>query len=259
MTPLALEIARQMFLPQQKRWIEDRCNILSKMGDIHCFEVSDAIELCAEAMLNIVRMGGMDETLAFLPATKTWIEWKSPHGHRFGVLFDGSTSYCDPVSYFAVKTNYRRLIAFAEVYKCSLKQNEEQENISHDELHRYLDKLEWGSTGIAIGALPLINTPRIIGRRQHMPHRGLERKLLRQRVPIGQFPLHAWTEILLRVSPPKDASGDPSNEAHLTGQKALHFCRAHLRVRCGKLELVRGHWRGDASLGIKRSRYRLEA
>ena len=65
------------------------------------------------------------------------------------------------------------------------------------------------------------------------------------------------TEIKLEITEPVDASHDPSMEAHYTGDRALHFCRAHLRIRLGKLEIVRSHWRGDASLGIKQSRYRL--
>ncbi|KTQ96970.1 hypothetical protein NS365_23330, partial [Aureimonas ureilytica] len=75
----------------------------------------------------------------------------------------------------------------------------------------------------------------------------------------GRFPLNAWTELQLRVASPRDLSRDASVEAHLTGQRPLHFCRAHLRVRLGRLEVVRSHWRGDASLGIKQTRYRVSA
>jgi hypothetical protein len=104
-------------------------------------------------------------------------------------------------------------------------------------------------------ALGLINTPRLIGRRQHMPDAKLEKSLLSRKLQIGNFAVRAWTEILLKVCPTVDASSGPSRVAHLTGQKAMHFCRAHLRLRLGRLEIVRGHWRGDASLGVKRSRY----
>src|SRR5262245_13627020 len=43
-------------------------------------------------------------------------------------------------------------------------------------------------------AIILINSPRIIGRKQHMPHAGLERQLTRG-LAGGKFPLHPWTEI----------------------------------------------------------------
>ena len=112
---------------------------------------------------------------------------------------------------------------------------------------------------IVYTVLALINTPRIIGQRQHMPHERTEREKLKQLGLVGKFPLRAWTEIVLKVALPDDRSGEPSKEAHLTGQKCLHFCRTHLRVRLGQLEYVEGHWRGDPALGIKQSRYRVEA
>jgi hypothetical protein len=102
-------------------------------------------------------------------------------------------------------------------------------------------------------ALALINTPRIIGRRQHMPHQGMQRKIAAGKKMVGKFPLKAWTEIKLEVMPPVIDGGQ--HEARLTGGKALHFCRAHLRIRMGHLERVSAHWRGDPSLGIKQTRY----
>jgi hypothetical protein len=35
---------------------------------------------------------------------------------------------------------------------------------------------------------------------------------------------------------------------------AVRFCRACLRIRNGALEYVSPHWRGDAAVGIKRTR-----
>lgn len=113
-----------------------------------------------------------------------------------------------------------------------------------------------GAASILIAALAMINTPRIIGRRQYMPHAGLQRRLAAAKGMVGKFPLHAWTEIKLEVRPPEEA-GDAEHQTYLTGEKALHFCRAHLRVRLGKLEYVRSHWRGNPALGIKQSRYTL--
>lgn len=90
-----------------------------------------------------------------------------------------------------------------------------------------------------------------------MPHRGLERALIANQKLVGKFPLHAWTEIKLHVTPPKEAEGE--HEAHLTGERALHFCRAHLRIRLGRLEVVKAHWRGNPAIGIKQSRYTVTA
>jgi hypothetical protein len=109
----------------------------------------------------------------------------------------------------------------------------------------------------AYAALALINSPRVIGQRQHMPHERIEREKLKQRRLVGKFPVQAWTEIMLTVAPPDARSGEPASEGHLTGDKCLHFCRTHLRARRGRLEYVEGHWRGDPALGIKQSRYRV--
>ena len=103
-------------------------------------------------------------------------------------------------------------------------------------------------------AMILINSPHIIGRRQHMPHAGLERQLTRG-LAGGKFPLHAWTEIKLQVAKPVEIDDGEPHEAHLTGRRALHFVRKHIRIRLGQLEYVSAHWRGDPSIGIKRSRY----
>jgi hypothetical protein len=108
-------------------------------------------------------------------------------------------------------------------------------------------------------ALATINTPRIIDRHQHMPHQRAERELLKGICVPAKFPLRAWTDIILKVGvPPDDKSASGDHEAHLTGEKCLHYCRSHLRVRFGYLEYVQGHWRGNPALGIKHSRYRME-
>lgn len=107
-------------------------------------------------------------------------------------------------------------------------------------------------------ALAFINTPRVIGRRTHFPHLRAEREKIKQLGLVGKFPLRAWTEIILKVQLPDDKTGEPSQEAHLTGERCQHFCRTYLRVKNGTIEYVEGHWRGNPALGMKRSRYRLE-
>jgi hypothetical protein len=121
-----------------------------------------------------------------------------------------------------------------------------------------LDETHENGYFICYAFLALINTPRIIGRRQHMPHERVEREKLKALGLVGKFPLHAWTEIVLKVAPPDDRTGEPSTEGHLTGERCLHFVRTFLRVRMGQLEYVESHWRGNPALGMKRSRYRLE-
>lgn len=256
MTPLAQQIVRELTLPKDRRTIEDRCGLLSMMDDIHCFEITDVLPLVIQCLTSIARGGGMDEALAFLPAPKTWIEWRLHDGSRVGYLLDAGRDALAPQSWAALMVPGQRIVTLSESISLPLLQRESEGFPNPTKaIEKWVEKTELSSVGLCLGAIPIINTPRVIGRRQHMPHRGLERALVRARPMVGKFPLHAWTEILLRVSPPQDASGEASNEAHLTGQRALHFCRAHLRIRMGKLERVSAHWRGDAALGIKRSRY----
>jgi hypothetical protein len=108
-----------------------------------------------------------------------------------------------------------------------------------------------------VALLAMINTPRVVGRRQHMPHAGLQKALARARQMVGKSPLRAWSEIVLEVTPPDLHHDEDPRELRLSGAKALHFVRAHLRIRLGHLELVSSHWRGDPALGIKQTRYRV--
>lgn len=108
--------------------------------------------------------------------------------------------------------------------------------------------------GIAfcILALDLINTPGLIGLRQHDPHRGLARRLAALR--SGSFPLRGWSEVTLKHEV-RTATG----EARLTGptfHKCFHFVRSHQRhYRDGRTITIPAHWRGDPALGIKQTRY----
>lgn len=249
MTPLAHKVARELTLPLKRRTFDDSAGVLRRFDDVHCFEVTEAVPLIVEMAQSMLDFGG-GITSSFLPAAKVWIEWKSPAGRRLAVLLEQSSAgfSCTNVEEDGFRS-WRGFDLSSDVKPLLATDTGLVLRRIQSTAHSY-----W-----IAAALALINSPRIVGRRQHMPHRGLERRLTQSLGLQGKFPLRAWTEILLRVAPALDASSDTPAEAHLTGAKALHFCRAHLRVRLGKLEVVRGHWRGDASLGIKRSRYRLAA
>lgn len=255
MTPLAHRIVKELTLPIKKRTFRDNAGLLKLLDDVHCFECSDVIPLAQDAGSAAMK-GDFDARTTFLPAPKTWIEFDDTSG-RVGILLqqindpDGkpvAASYrmaLDGLGQFASweKTG----LLFLSGVGC------------HNTIGLPCDDDGRMTEALIYGFLACINTPRIIGRRQHMPHRGLERRLAAAKGVQGRFPLHAWTEIKLHVTKPVDLSGAPSVEAHLTGQRALHFVRAFLRVRLGRLELVGAHWRGDGSVGIKQSRYKLAA
>lgn len=261
-TPLARQIINQVMLKPEQRTMPDPGDILRHMDDIHCFDVSEVIgeanRLVEAGGLNGVQL--MAEATAFLPARKTWIEWRSfadpGINQRVGFLLEEKDDYaevrvagCGPWGVSSTPMRFNIPLIKDGKVKIGVE--------VHDETPLDLINDAARAAGSLVGALAMINTPRIIGRRQHMPHRGLEKKLLKDRPNIGMFPLNAWTEIVLRVTPPRDVSNKSPSEAHLTGEKALHFCRSHLRIQHGKLVVVKGHWRGDASLGIKRSRYKV--
>lgn len=232
MTPLAMRIVKELTLPVKDRRFSDQCGLVKMMSDIHCFECSEIVQYARELASKIKSSDDLPKELLFLPAPKTWIENRYKDGNRyahflcerddgFSIRFAGSNPFSSGLNY--------EIVRFSGV-------TERQ-------------------TLTLICLLAVINSPKAIGRRQHMPHRGLERELIKQQKVIGKFPLHAWTEIILDAAPPNDAASEHEVEAHLTGRRARHFCRAHLRVRDGNVHFVTAHWRGDASIGIKRSRY----
>jgi hypothetical protein len=258
MTPLAAYLAKQLVARPKHRegvWRDPKTigDLRFALEDIHCFDITQCDELIFDFMQLYKRpdaSAALFDKLGFLPAPKTWLEWKDSNNNRVAMLIrqvpdiDGmdradTTAYC------------------AEgLIRCG--------SISPSNGKIYVERKYSGDPSIrklvsfAVFVLPLINSPHIIGRRQFMPNVGLERRLTRG-FGVGKFPLHAWTEIKLEVSKPFEIDDGEPHEAHLTGRRALHFCRKHIRIRRGQLEYVSAHWRGDPALGIKRSRYTVSA
>ena len=257
MTPLAQELINKYYNDPVDGNIAQYI-----IKDTHFFEVSEVLPLAVQ-LINACnpyindRPGRMDRKLIFLPAPKVWIEWDQ----RVQSDYKGRDENGVAVLRTAVilqeidddDDNFSAEVIFK-------RDDNGVEEIDAWETTRRLPK----SDDVFAGAIPvvhallvLINNPKIIGRRQHMPHRGLEKKLLKSRFSGSYFPLRAWTEIKLSVTPTVDARQDPSVEAHYTGKRAMHFCRAHLRLWDGKLIFVSSHWRGYLTLGIKQSRYKV--
>ncbi|HYD30168.1 MAG TPA: hypothetical protein VEB64_04845 [Azospirillaceae bacterium] len=257
MTPLAQATAKQRCLPAKQRTIIDPCDLLPAFDNPHCFECSEVCDLVDPLGSQIALQA---EQLVFLPAPQTWIEFHDPEtGSRLGALLtavgaEGATAEFRTVMMF----RDGRIVAMPEVgiipvdqkwkpfdFKFSLRYlPPDNEKHAHQNMHYFM------------ALLCMINTPRIIGRRQHLPHAGLQRQIARAKGMVGKFPLHAWTELKLEVRPTMVDTGEP-HDAMLTGGRALHFCRAHLRVRLGRLELVHAHWRGDPALGMRQTRHKL--
>lgn len=268
MTPFAYSIVKETWLPLKRRRFADNQNIIARMSDVHCFEVSDVFELADDLgrKWHDASIGGdgryvenkIDKHLAFLPAPKTWMEWVGDEpGERIGVLLHQCVKEGKGLALCTVCVSNSERFESIDNLVIALK--------DHDEFEVRL--LENSALSRAVqttmihrlyALLAVINTPKIIGRRQHLPHAALERAASKG-LGAGKFPLHVWTEIKLSVSKPIEIDDGDIHEAHLTGRRALHFCRAHIRIRNGRLEYVTSHWRGDAAIGIKQSRYKLTA
>jgi hypothetical protein len=223
----------------------------------------------------------IDQRLAFLPAEWTWVEaadarpqatyraahvFYAEHGvtviaHRFLVTYETPRPKNKPRVWIVVKHEPLPLVHSglrpqrykADAFTGDICISKAQLAAAADN-HGRSNAVDF----LHYALLALINTPRVIGQRMHYPHQRLEREKLARLKLVGKFPLRAWTEIILKVAPPDDRSGEPSQEGHLTGERCLHFCRTYLRVRLGMLEYVDAHWRGNPALGMKQSRYRLE-
>lgn len=255
MTPLLGRIAKESTLPVRERTFNDHAGLLKRLDDVHCFECSEVFDVAGELAKVEHGKGRTLDALAFLPAPNTWLEWRRAD-LREGVLLQADEDG---------RLASARWAAGSDSIFCSARQAGRlllRGDGSVDGPHYAVRVMEGqsqaetnGWTLLIYALLAMINTPRIIGQRTHMPHAGLQRRLAAARGIQGKFPLRAWTEIVLEVRPPVHADDKDPLEIQLTGARALHFVRSHLRVRRGQLEIVSAYWRGDASLGIKQSRY----
>lgn len=226
--------------------VPTNASIASTLADMHCFECSEVLDLALE-IFNLAEDGfRIDPDFTFLPASKTWIEYKTADGPRVGHLLIGEG--VTPSQHYT----------FFEKQNCWVNHGEFYLGDDARSIFNRADNFTRAYLAIILGCLALINTPKSIGRTQYMPQRSLEKRLIKSRPRVGVFPLNAWTEIKLEARlTPEEMSEAGLHEAHLTGRRAYHFCRSHLRIRNGRLEFVKSHWRGDPSLGTKHSRYRI--
>jgi hypothetical protein len=268
MTPLAYRIAKQSGLPLKRREpFNDEGGLLHKMEDIHCFEVTDVLELVKELGdkwldKNIdTENVGIDKTFAFLPAPKTWIEWlvQSANGSiRSGVLleeYQGDEPEYEGTALgtLAMWTHGGEAMgSFERKMLFPLHNAKEFDWRVPDTGNEDMDEFFIRLLHTVYASLALINSPRVIGRRQHAAHKNLKK------FAVGKFPLHAWTEIKLEVNKPVEVKfGGEPRQTWISGRAALHFCRAYVRIVRGQLQYVSAYWSGDPAIGVKRTRYRV--
>lgn len=276
MTPTVHALLRSYSDPKARAAVHDPDGILPRLTDAHCFEMSAVVGMAKQLGSDLVNAGVAPQSrLAFLPAPVTVLDSGYTLKDSAGVPLQTRSAdmlietaggrMADVYCLTAREHCHHATDAIVPVGRIWLQEDAEVSGYAipvspEEDLRRWEGsdppRMAYASRKADIYAeLALINTPRIIGRRQHMPHSGLQRRLAAALKMPGKYPLRAWSEIVLEVHAPEVARGE--FEARLTGGKALHFCRAHLRVRNGKVEFVSAHWRGDPALGMKQTRYRV--
>lgn len=266
MTPLANKLAKELLLPKSKReaiWFDGP----EKVVGAHCFSVTDVLPII-QSLGHKMEMDGVSGRLAFLPFDATWIEWSHQKVGEYetsAVLLecvdDGvSVTYfskCEKAGHEFVYASCRgRSDGTAEKAVAILPLG--LDLLSEDEknsvVRSFADRGIYKLTAFEIyAALAIINSPNIIGRKTHGNHKGLAKRLANMG---GGTVTNGWTELRLSVI---GTDCEDGQQANITGEKCLHFCRSHLRVRNGKLERVKSHWRGNPALGVKQSDYRVTA
>ncbi|MEN9934691.1 MAG: hypothetical protein RLZZ387_1270 [Chloroflexota bacterium] len=259
MTPLAHALVADSTLPVKDRRYGDLAQKLQILDGLHFFDVSAVMEAAAtlSEKAGAAFLLGHDQR-AFLPAPRVMLEWAAsdPHVAREALILAEREDGLAAVTVVCQGHDGKIASTSGAVMFMPLRGAEDRAGL-------WIPKRAaagFDGDGIAClvyALLAMINTPRVIGRRQHQPHAGLQRKIAAAHRMPGKYPLQAWHELVLEVTPPQDESDRESRGIILTSGKALHFVRAYLRIRSGVLELVSSHWKGDAVLGIRQTRYRL--
>lgn len=261
MTPIAHALAMDLMQPVKKRRFAKTASIVRPFDDLHCFEMT-AVDEAAQSLADAIVSKKPSGKLAFLPAPRTFIETGLPSDvaatntlgvKRSGILLetreDGQSAAMIPV----VALRDGQIGTHGEAFTLPLNAAADGTVWWNKDNWHSTDVEASGAASLAYVYLAMINTPRIILRHSHQPHKGLARAA---RAASFQPP-RPWHEIRLEVRPPDlEPRGHNTNAVEtLAGAKALHFVRCHLRFRLGSLELVTAHWRGDPAFGITQTKY----
>ncbi|MGE0716893.1 MAG: hypothetical protein AB7P02_15735 [Alphaproteobacteria bacterium] len=274
MTPLAHEIARLLATPAKDRILADEDGVFQLVLQAAQFDLTDVQSQIDPLTFGIAAHRDTEgvERLTFLPAPVTWIEWKDD-----GLLPNGKPVKGERRKYLPERTAFLLVQHKTEPRAFATTIVKFQGQVCGDGKFVSLplygsgrpineievpieDAREFAASPvkddlpyIVFACLSIINSPKIVARREHQPHAGLTREINRAGIPYEPMP---WHQILLQVRAPEDEHGPGMT---FTGKRAKHFVRSHLRVRLGRLELVSPHWRGDPELGLVRSSYRIKA
>lgn len=295
MTPLAKALAEAAV--SNPKWWRSSGNekVLSPFpNDVKCFEVTAVEELASELADQAYERGNVAESLAFLPAPATWLEQRytredGASALQAYLLVDQGNNTASVVSTVGLEVNGRTVFIPVPLGDLRLLDASDPDGWAIDatlatqgvDVGVYASKLVSNLYPIRSGVhfateetdpvaklekaqarawhlysvLSLINSPRIVGRSDRKASSGLQKFLGRK--SGAPFQLLPWHEIFLDITPPPEA--EMESGTRLTGPRALHFCRQHIRIKRGRLEMVRAHYRGNAEVGIAQTRYKIGA
>lgn len=247
----------QMFLPSPVTWLEQvvngkriACVLREKEGTFHLITVHDgprggcALDMCKFRAKSVLEWGDRIELTDL---------FEEPDEREPETVFDltkmiMSAKREGTLEHVRAMKQTRELLELKEKYHSQKVGRLSAQIDFMGAAHRFI--------AMCVLTIDLINTPGLIGLRQHDPHRGLARKLAALRG--GSYPLQAWSEVVLKHQTQIAEPGERLSGA--TFHKCLHFVRSHLRhYRDGRVTVIPAHWRGDPALGIKRTRYRMAA
>ncbi len=267
MTPLAHRIVKDFTRPVKDRLFHDQkfASFLAT-NEIHCFETSKVFRFAWDIGGKVIKAPDLAPGL-FLPANNTWVEWYDEENKvRIGMLIANGKDDTYHIRQVMEDNTGARLQDwqvgvtkdFAHIKK-KIGENAERAfrkfaEATDSDYETEVKKFMARTTAAMMGFLCMINQPQTIRQKSHLPHAGLQRDLARSMGMHGKFPLRAWTELSIDMTP-KDHAGEDV-EARLSGRKCLHWVKSHLRFFSnGEWTIVEEHWRGDPALGIKQSRY----
>lgn len=284
MTPLAKWVAERS-VAEPKWWrVNEYDTLLAPFPSVKCFEVSAVFDLSGMLAEQAKEKNSIADSLSFLPAPATWIEYalegEKARGGYLLVQKTETTASCvrvyaadvgPGVAFIPMPLADLPLLGAADADGFALDSTLSQQELGHQAAYERagIRRARWDASNVnwdqlllneqsgayrLYALLSIINSPKIIDRSTHKPSSGLQKRLGRK---VGKpFELLPWHEIFLDVRPPPDGEHGAGGE-RLTGPKAFHFCRSFIRMRLGKLERVRAHWRGDPALGISQASYRV--
>jgi hypothetical protein len=152
--------------PLKRRRFNDVASVRPKMEDFHCFEVTAVYDLALDLAKRMAQ-SEVPDLAAFLPAPRTWLEFADETG-RVGLFLEKRSA--GKQCHITVCARNDGSFGSRSAIMLNLYGERQTVLISND-----TPQVTPVFGMIIFAFLAMINSPRVIGRKQHAPHAGLER------------------------------------------------------------------------------------